>query len=211
MRTIIGSVIGALAMGVLLIAYNGTNRAALSQPQLAPSPNGAQARLVSDADRTAANEALAGTPSATAAQVLVKCEPDQQALVRESRGANGEPMRQIECVGTAGSSAVYVDQYGRSVVVPESRMLTRDVVTAPRAVQTAAYERPVARERVAYQRAPERVVRSSGRSWKKSALVIGGSAATGAGVGAIAGGKKGAGIGAAIGGGVATLWEALKR
>ena len=49
------------------------------------------------------------------------------------------------------------------------------------------------------------------RSWKKTALVIGGSAGAGAGVGAIAGGKKGALIGAAIGGGAASLFEALKR
>jgi hypothetical protein len=59
------------------------------------------------------------------------------------------------------------------------------------------------------QRTPSRVVeRQSGRDWKKTALVIGGSTATAAGVGAIFGGKKGALIGAAIGGGASTLWEA---
>jgi hypothetical protein len=50
-----------------------------------------------------------------------------------------------------------------------------------------------------------------GRDWKKTALVIGGSTATGAGVGAIFGGKKGALIGAAIGGGASTLYEAKKN
>ena len=49
------------------------------------------------------------------------------------------------------------------------------------------------------------------RSWKKRALVIGGSAGAGAGVGAIAGGKKGALIGAAIGGGAGTLYEVVKH
>ncbi len=49
------------------------------------------------------------------------------------------------------------------------------------------------------------------RSWKKSALVIGGSAASGAGVGALIGGKKGALIGTAVGGGAATLFEATKH
>ena len=49
------------------------------------------------------------------------------------------------------------------------------------------------------------------RSWKKTALIIGGSTGAGAGVGAIAGGKKGALIGAAIGGGAASIYEAMKR
>lgn len=49
------------------------------------------------------------------------------------------------------------------------------------------------------------------RTWVKSAMLIGGSAASGAGVGAIVGGKKGAGIGALIGGGAATLYDQLKR
>jgi hypothetical protein len=49
------------------------------------------------------------------------------------------------------------------------------------------------------------------RSWGKSALVIGGSAATGAGIGGIIHGKKGALIGAALGGGAGSLFEATKR
>ena len=53
--------------------------------------------------------------------------------------------------------------------------------------------------------APARVVRSSGRDWTKTAMVIGGTTAAGAGLGAIFGGKKGALIGAAIGGGAGTL------
>jgi len=52
--------------------------------------------------------------------------------------------------------------------------------------------------------------RARGRDWKKTALVIGGSTATAAGVGAIFSGKKGALIGAAIGGGASTLYEAKK-
>ena len=50
-----------------------------------------------------------------------------------------------------------------------------------------------------------------GRDWTKTALVIGGTTATGAGLGAIFGGKKGALIGAAIGGGASTLYEARKQ
>ncbi|HET6960540.1 MAG TPA: hypothetical protein VFI56_28330 [Vicinamibacterales bacterium] len=64
---------------------------------------------------------------------------------------------------------------------------------------------PVASRRV--QAAPARVARASSRDWKKTAMVIGGSTAAGAGLGAIFGGKKGALIGAAIGGGAGTLLQ----
>jgi hypothetical protein len=73
-------------------------------------------------------------------------------------------------------------------------------VTATRTVY-----RPAAQERVVVQR--ER----SGRSWTKTAMVIGGSAGAGAGVGGLVGGKKGALIGAALGGGAASIYEAGKR
>jgi len=49
------------------------------------------------------------------------------------------------------------------------------------------------------------------RSWTKTALVVGGSAATGAGIGGAVHGKKGALVGAALGGGVASLYEAAHR
>lgn len=49
------------------------------------------------------------------------------------------------------------------------------------------------------------------RSWQKTALIIGGAAASGVGVGAIVDGKKGAMIGAAVGGGAASIYEATRR
>lgn len=49
------------------------------------------------------------------------------------------------------------------------------------------------------------------RTWQKSALLIGGSAGTGAGLGALIGGKKGALAGAAIGGGAAAIYDQVKR
>ena len=55
------------------------------------------------------------------------------------------------------------------------------------------------------------VDRRRSRDWTRTALVIGGTTATGAGLGAIFGGKRGALIGAAIGGGGSTLYEARKR
>jgi outer membrane lipoprotein SlyB len=76
-----------------------------------------------------------------------------------------------------------------------------DTYQAPRRVTTLRATRT----------APSRVVRSSGRDWTKTAMVIGGTTAAGAGLGAIFGGKKGALIGAAIGGGAGTLYEVKKR
>ena len=55
------------------------------------------------------------------------------------------------------------------------------------------------------------VDRAPRRSKTKSALMIAGSAATGAGVGGALNGKKGALVGAAIGGGTASIYEAAKR
>jgi hypothetical protein len=58
---------------------------------------------------------------------------------------------------------------------------------------------------------PVRAATSQGRDWKKTAMVIGGTTAAGAGLGAIFGGKKGALIGAALGGGAGTLFEVKGR
>ena len=49
------------------------------------------------------------------------------------------------------------------------------------------------------------------RSWEKEALIIGGGAAAGAGIGALAGGKKGAGIGAATGGVAGLIYDLTTR
>ena len=63
------------------------------------------------------------------------------------------------------------------------------------------------RERVVYRDDDRR----QGRSWGKTAMILGGSAGGGAGIGGLIGGKKGALIGAAIGGGAATIYESAKR
>jgi hypothetical protein len=74
------------------------------------------------------------------------------------------------------------------------------------AARTATVTRPVG-----YQQQPVRAQRASSRDWLKTAMVIGGSSAAGAGLGGIFGGKKGALIGAAIGGGASTIYEVQKR
>lgn len=76
----------------------------------------------------------------------------------------------------------------------------RAVISRPASPASYEQERPV---RV--------VAREPRRDWKKTAMIIGGSSAAGAGLGAIFGGKKGALIGAAIGGGASTIYEVRKR
>jgi hypothetical protein len=56
-----------------------------------------------------------------------------------------------------------------------------------------------------------RVTRAPQRTKTKTALMIAGSAATGAGVGGAIKGKKGALVGAAVGGGAASIYESIKR
>ena len=81
------------------------------------------------------------------------------------------------------------------------------VVQRPAPRQTVYRTAPAAQERVVVEREPAR----QKRSWQKTALVIGGSAASGAAVGGMVDGKKGALIGAALGGGAASIFEAIKR
>ena len=130
--------------------------------------------------------ALAGTSLDPANDpLLVNCGEGRQALVRPVSA--GQRFSQIECVPTLAPALMAPG------IVP--------------AMQTYAVQQPV--ERVVYRERPVtraasttryREPASDGRSWKKSALIIGGSAAGGAGVGAIVDGKSGAKKGAIIGG-----------
>src|SRR5689334_8022831 len=119
----------------------------------------------------------------------------------------------------AGDELVFNDGVSRQLAYPVNSVAGANGVRAVPAVETSTSTivndaprptRTVSR-RVSYQDAPARVERSSGRDWKKTAMIIGGSTAAGAGLGGIFGGKKGALIGAAIGGGASTLWEMKKN
>jgi hypothetical protein len=69
------------------------------------------------------------------------------------------------------------------------------------------------RDRV-YDRERDRVYeddRRDDRNWGESAMIVGGTAAAGAGVGGLIGGTKGALIGAAIGGGGAAIYEGTRN
>jgi len=153
--------------------------------------------------------AAAGGAYTPASNVAVNCEIGQQALVRQTV-VRGEPHVAIQCAsGAMAQQAAYAGELaGRSAAVTsEPRLIPANYVVpadpAPR--QTVRATSPSTRAA-----APVRPV-DKRRSWKNTALVIGGSAGAGAAIGAIAGGKKGALIGAAIGGGGAGLYEAIKR
>ena len=81
--------------------------------------------------------------------------------------------------------------------------------------RTTRTQRPVYRDAPVQNREVTRddreIVSEDDHSWSKTAMIVGGSAAGGAGVGGIVGGKKGALIGAAIGGGAASIYEATQR
>jgi hypothetical protein len=93
-----------------------------------------------------------------------------------------------------------------ATVTPISNSRRTSTSTSPRIVRPVnrdvvrPVDREVAREEVGQD-----------RTWGKTAMIVGGSAAGGAGVGGIVGGKKGALIGAAIGGGAASIYEATQR
>ncbi len=94
--------------------------------------------------------------------------------------------------------------------MPPASYASPATVITPRAVPRRTVYRayaPVAptSERVVYQEARPQ------RSWTKTAMIIGGSAAGGAGLGGIVDGSKGALIGAALGGGAASIYEASHR
>jgi len=196
MKAILGSALGGVIAGVVALV-------ASAQGRTAPEPawaNPAQANspyAMTDADTRAVNAAAQPT--------LVQCEPSQEATLQRSFVA-GREVAQVTCVSrVAAPQAVYAPgpAYYQG---PAGFASQPDIVERP--VTRTQTVRPRA-QRVVYTQAREEV--KPKRSWKKTALVIGGSAGAGAGIGALAGGKKGALIGAAIGGGSGAVYEVIKR
>jgi hypothetical protein len=128
-------------------------------------------------------------------------QPGQPYLVQAGQPGYGSPYATAAygpCAGLYSTQYPYAPATMPGYAAPQyvsDRMLTPQPV-----VRRASTQRTYVSERSQPQ-----------RSWQKSAMLIGGSAAGGAGVGALIGGKKGAGIGALIGGGAATLYDQAKR
>lgn len=140
-----------------------------------------------------------------ASGVAVNCEVGQQALVRQTV-VNGEPRVAIQCAGPALAQQIaYAESYGGAMPIGAPAMTPAVAYAQPGVVEYPVRSAPVTTRRVASRTTQD------GRSWKKTALIIGGSGGAGAGIGALIGGKKGALIGAALGGGTAGIYEAVKR
>jgi hypothetical protein len=173
MKTLIGAVAGALAVGAMLVSYD------------------LGARRTFNADLAPTTQMVIG--------------PDGVArpyLVQVSQTAFGQtPFMAQQPYGWSPYGATMAP----AAVAPYGGAQPQYVS------QPVAYSQPAVR-RVSSQRtyATERAVKPA-RTWQKSALLIGGSAGAGAGIGALMGGKKGAGIGALIGGGSAAIYDQVKR
>jgi len=187
--------LGVLVLGGVLVANSG--RSASAQSSLAGPAIVSQA----EANRT----------------TLVNCGEGRQALVYSDPRTGGS---QVQCVadpsavasnlmpGVAG--AMPVSQFVPAIVSPTERVVYRDpVVPAARSTRPAV-RRTSYGTSPSYSRASE-VPAKQPRTWKKSALIIGGSTAAGAGVGAIMGGGSGAKKGAVVGLVGGTIYDIATR
>jgi hypothetical protein len=184
MRTILGSAIGGLVAGA--VALGAAQMRSTPVAQIGADPNGAYAMPV-------ANTGLVGQGAS------VQCQPYQQPVVQRAFVDDRE-VATVTCVSRTVAPGYY----------PTRTVYADDMVTMPRARTVSTTSRPATRQPVSYSSQPD-VRRESGRSWKKTAMIIGGSTGGGAGIGGLIGGKKGALIGAALGGGAATIYESTKR
>ena len=180
MKAITGGAIGAAALGGALLLANTRSESPAVQ---ASNP----------ATTVASTSALPTGP------LSVDCGIGRIALIKPV--APGQQYSQVEC---APSAAVVEPQ---AFAQPQGSYLVQGSYPAQPVVQERVVyrDRPVTRTRTSARRnvtyAPARTVEAKqGRSWKKSALIIGGSAAGGAGVGALLGGGSGATKGAVVGG-----------
>lgn len=186
----------ASAALVATVACNGngidTVRAENRDPRLLQTANGSQL----------------GAATVGEQQMLVNCGPYQRTLVRTTY-LNGQPVSQIDCVPAEEVAPVAGQFAPQQFAAPSPSGFVQPVVyrqPAPRVVRTVSAPAPRATtQRVVYtERRPV-------RTKTKSAVIIGTTAAAGAGVGALMGGKKGAIIGAVAGGGGAAVWDQITR
>jgi len=186
LKIILGSAIGGLMAGAVALGVS-------AQARSTPAP-------VMGADLNHPYAMTVANTGALAQGATVQCQPYQEPVVRRVI-IGGREVAEVTCAtATAAQPAYYA---------PPQAAYASEIVSMPvQRPRTAA--RPVAaRQRVVSREAADD--RRDGRSWGKTAMIIGGSAGGGAGIGGLIAGKKGALIGAAIGGGAATIYESTKR
>ena len=196
MKALIATGLGVMALGGILVANTG--RSASATP----------ATFASQQNRT----------------TLVNCGEGRQAMIWAD--PNGSGAQRVECVpqqpafGYAGAMPVSQQFAGASaftapgvmpqVVQPvvQERVVYRDV-QAP--VRTSSARRATTANRTYSPARSQGAYEPQTRSWKKSAIIIGGSTAAGAGVGAVLDGKSGAKKGAVVGLLGGTIYDVATR
>ena len=183
-KAIIGTAVGLLGLGGLVVA--GTGRSAQSADTASTSIVGS--------DRAAL----------TSGRTVVDCGEGRQALVHPSpSGAS-----RVECVAVAPAQSLaaglpvaqpYAMQYAPAAPAVQERIVYRErpvtrTASARRAPRASSAPAVYNESAPVYREEPRQP-----RSWKKSAVIIGGATAGGAGVGAVLGGKSGAKKGAVVG------------
>jgi hypothetical protein len=173
MKAIIGTAVGVLGLGGLLLASSGRT---------------------TTSDNSAKNPVVAGE---RVGSTVVDCGEGRQALVHPT--ASGAS--RVECVpmAVAQPQAIgvpYATSFAPAAPVVQERVVYRDRPATRTASRAATRSTPATYSAPApVYSEPQRQT----RSWKKSAVIIGGATAGGAGVGAVLGGKSGAKKGAVVG------------
>ena len=137
-----------------------------------------------------------GVSGATTENILMADGEMLPATIVPVTLPNGQRAQLVIPQKSDGHSVYLRDQAGMHPVVLQDRTVSRDQFVR---------SNPVIVEQRAEPQHPKK------RSWEKEALIIGGSAAGGAGIGAVAGGKKGAAIGAASGGVAGLIYDLATR
>lgn len=128
-----------------------------------------------------------------AGSTLVDCGPGQRLLLQQANGVT-----QVQCVPGAtmtGAPLSLGNGYGSDFLQP----IPVQANVAQGAYDAPAQARPASAGPRPYPRTTTRRAATPGRTWKKSAAIIGGSTAAGAGVGAVLAGGSGAKKGAVVG------------
>lgn len=141
---------------------------------------------------------LEGVALETAA--LVDCGEGREALLEPVR-LDGRTSYKVRCVPAESVRHTRVPAIVPSPVVPTETTASPSAQAPPIAPVTPEPIRTTKND-------PNK---DEGRSWKESAVIIGGAAGAGAGIGAIAKGKKGAAVGAAIGAATGAAYELMKK
>jgi hypothetical protein len=183
MKAMIATGVGVLALGGLLVANSGRSASAqssLAGPGFVGQTDGSRTTLVNCGE---GRQALISSDPRTG-QSQVQC------VIADASGlGNGFASGTMPGVATG----LPVSQFAPTIVpavqyAPAPATVRRTSAPAARRVSTSP----------TYRRASE-LYAAQPRSWKKSAIIIGGSTAGGAGVGAILGGKSGAIKGGVVG------------